>query len=84
VVATTRRRRPAQAIVAAMPTAEPFRARVEIDRGVTPISGRIAAEGAAERPFSGWTELCAALDAALAGDRATHATDEGVPDAEVL
>jgi hypothetical protein len=67
-----------------MPSAEPFRACVEIDPDVTPISGRIVVVGDAERAFSGWTELCAALDAALAGDRARHATDEGVPDAEVL
>jgi hypothetical protein len=67
-----------------MPIAEPFRACVEIDRDVTPISGRIAVVGDAERPFSGWTELCAALDAALAGDRARHATDKEVPDAQVL
>lgn len=84
MVPTTRRRRSARAIVAAMPTAEPFRVCVEIERDVMPISGRIAVEGAAERPFSGWTELCAALDAALAGDRARHPTEEGSPDAQVL
>jgi hypothetical protein len=67
-----------------MPTAEPFRVRLEIERDVVPISGSIAVEGAVDRRFSGWTELCAALDAALAGDRARHSHDEGVPDAQVL
>jgi hypothetical protein len=67
-----------------MPSAEPLQVRVEIDRGVLPISGRIAVEGVREEGFAGWTELCAALDAALARDRARHATEEGSSDAQAL
>lgn len=67
-----------------MPTAEPLQVRVEIDRDVAPISGRIAVDGASQQPFTGWTELCAALDAALARDRARHPTKEGSRNAQVL
>jgi hypothetical protein len=84
VVPTTRRRDPDPGIVATMPTAEPLRVSVEIDRDVSPISGRIAVDGASGRSFAGWTELCAAIDAALVFDRARHTTKEGSPDAQAL
>ncbi|MGZ4200743.1 MAG: hypothetical protein ACXVRH_01660 [Thermoleophilaceae bacterium] len=36
-----------------------------VDRDVTPISGQVAAGGGRERPFAGWTELFAALQAVI-------------------
>jgi hypothetical protein len=56
---------------------EPLQVRVEIDREASPISGRIAVDGSAERAFAGWTELCAAIDAAIAFDRRRHPTEGG-------
>jgi hypothetical protein len=47
---------------------EPLRLSIAVDRGSVPVSGRLTAGGGAERAFQGWTELFAALQAAIAGD----------------
>jgi hypothetical protein len=51
-----------------VPAAEPIRLRVEVDRDLTPVTGRVVAEDRRERPFAGWTELFAALEALIADD----------------
>jgi hypothetical protein len=47
---------------------EPLLLRVEIDRDVSPISGRVVSDLGPERPFAGWTELFAALDTSVTTD----------------
>ncbi|MGZ4181524.1 MAG: hypothetical protein ACXVUL_12695 [Solirubrobacteraceae bacterium] len=59
-----------------MLTAGPLVLRVEIDRDTSPISGRIGVDAASE-PFAGWTELCAAVAAAVASDRGAQCNEGG-------
>jgi hypothetical protein len=47
---------------------EPLRVSIAIDCGVAPVSGRVIAGGGDEQAFEGWTELFAALQAAVTGD----------------
>jgi hypothetical protein len=47
---------------------EPLHLHVEIDPGVSPVSGRVTV-GGDERPFTGWTELFAALQATVTDDQ---------------
>lgn len=69
MVAPTMRRPRRGAIVAAMSATEPLRLCVDVDRRVSPVSGRVTAPGASELAFAGWTELFAALQAAIAQDQ---------------
>jgi hypothetical protein len=62
-----------------MPTTEPLRLSIAVDRGASPVTGRLIAGGGAERSFAGWTELFAALQVAIAADE-----DEEEADAEAL
>lgn len=57
-----------------MPAANRISVSLDIDRDTVPISGHLAAAGVTERPFTGWTELFAALETAI-GD-ARSALDE--------
>jgi hypothetical protein len=56
--------------VGAVSIAEPLLLRVEVDREARPVSGRVASDDGALRAFAGWTELFAALQAAIADDEA--------------
>jgi hypothetical protein len=47
---------------------EPLRLSIAVDRDAAPVSGRVIAAGGSERAFSGWTELFAALQVAIAGN----------------
>jgi hypothetical protein len=58
-----------------MATSEPLRLSIALDRGVSPVSGRLTAGDCAERGFAGWTELFAALQAAIAADRHEEEAD---------
>ena len=49
-----------------MPVIEPVVLRVEFERDASPVTGQVAGLAAPDRPFQGWTELFAALQAALA------------------
>jgi hypothetical protein len=48
-----------------MHSAEPLQLRIEVDRDRKPITGRVHTDGQPARCFAGWTELFAALDAAI-------------------
>jgi hypothetical protein len=52
-----------------MSSGQSLRIEVEIDVETSPVSGRCGQEGGSSRPFTGWTELFAALDAAVADAR---------------
>ena len=49
-----------------MATAEPLRMSITLDRGAVPVSGCLTPRRGPERAFNGWTELFAALQAAIA------------------
>ncbi|HEY7630571.1 MAG TPA: hypothetical protein VH817_07720 [Thermoleophilaceae bacterium] len=51
-----------------MGTNEPLRLAIAVDRDVTPVSGLVTTPDGPERPFAGWTELFAALQAAIAAE----------------
>jgi hypothetical protein len=58
-----------------MSAGEALQLCVEIDRDASPVSGRVAAgHGAERRAFIGWTELFAALQAAIADDHHKEGT----------
>jgi hypothetical protein len=59
----------------AVSRSESLQLRVEVERGISPISGLVALERGPERPFAGWTELFAALEAAVADDQEKEKTD---------
>ncbi len=65
VVAPTMRGGRRDANVAGVCSAKELHLRVTVDRDATPISGQVAAGGGRERPFAGWTELFAALQAVI-------------------
>lgn len=52
-----------------MPTGQSLRIAVEIDIETSPVSGRCCQEPGPPRSFTGWTELFATLDAAVADAR---------------
>jgi hypothetical protein len=52
-----------------MPPTKRINLSLDIDRDTVPISGRLAAAGVTERPFTGWTELFAALETAIGDAR---------------
>lgn len=62
------RARGAGAMVGAVLRSEPLQLCVEVDRDVSPVTGRVAVACGPERRFAGWTELFSALQAAIAGD----------------
>lgn len=68
VVATTMRARPGRAMFPRVSTTDPLRMSIAVDRGAVPVSGRVVPEDGAERDFTGWTELFAALRAAVEDD----------------
>jgi hypothetical protein len=68
VVATPMRSRRGHEIVAPMSNTEPLRMCIAVDRGAAPVRGRVIADRGAERAFTGWTELFAALEAVIADD----------------
>ena len=51
-----------------MAIAEPLRMSITLDRGAVPVSGCLTPRGGPERAFTGWTELFAALQTAIAED----------------
>lgn len=52
-----------------MSSGQSLRIVVEIDIETSPVSGGCCQEAGPARPFTGWTELFAALDAAVADAR---------------
>lgn len=52
-----------------MTSGQSLRIEVEIDIETSPVSGRCCQEQGPPRSFTGWTELFAALDAAVADAR---------------
>ncbi len=52
-----------------MSAGQSLRIEVEIEIETAPVSGRCCQEGGASRLFTGWTELFAALDAAVTDAR---------------
>jgi hypothetical protein len=58
-----------------MATSEPLRLSIALDRGVSPVSGLLTAGGSRPRGFAGWTELFAALQAAIAADQHEEEAD---------
>lgn len=67
-----------------MPATEPLCLRIEFDPGTTPVSGRLAAGVGAPSTFSGWTELFAALQAAIAEPALTSGAAESSPEPGVI
>ena len=62
-----------------MSTAEPLRLSIDVDRGASPVRGCVAAEGGSARAFAGWTELFAALLAAIDADQTEEESDAQNP-----
>ncbi|MGH2909212.1 MAG: hypothetical protein ACRDK8_07955 [Solirubrobacteraceae bacterium] len=58
-----------------MPPDQSLWISLEIDVETSPVSGRCCPEGHLPRPFTGWTELFAALDAAVSDARQGAADD---------
>lgn len=56
-------------IVSVVRSGEPLRFQIEIQTTGPTITGRWSLEGRSPRTFTGWTELFAALDAAVSGER---------------
>jgi hypothetical protein len=52
-----------------MPTTEPLRMCIAVDRAAAPVGGRVIADRGWERAFTGWTELFAAIQAVIADDK---------------
>jgi hypothetical protein len=75
VVAPTMRRRGRRGMVRFMPESRPIELRVQVERDSSPISGRVALQPGADRPFAGWTELFAALEAAVRAEREKEGSD---------
>lgn len=48
-----------------MSTSEPVRVCIAADREAVPVTGRVIPERGAERQFTGWMELFAALQVVL-------------------
>lgn len=76
------------AIVSVMRLREPLRFEIEIQATGPPVTGRWRRPGQACCPFVGWTELFAALDAAVScpadpRERNGAPPDELTPSAEV-
>lgn len=65
-----------------MPVAESLSLRIEFDLGTTPVSGRLAAGLGPPTSFSGWTELFAALQTAVAEKAAKGCMQESTRDPE--
>lgn len=59
-----------------MASSEPLQIEIQIDPRVSPISGRWCQQGSQPRPFTGWTELFAALDVAVSDARASSDSGE--------
>ena len=55
-------------IVRPMPTTEPLRMCIAVDRAAAPVRGRVIADRGWERAFTGWTELFVAIQAVIADD----------------
>jgi hypothetical protein len=51
---------------------DPLLLRIDLDRDVDPVSGRVSAGDGLVRGFAGWTELFAALQEAVTADRAAR------------
>lgn len=51
---------------------DPLPLRIDVERDVDPVSGRVAAGDGPVRTFAGWTELFAALHDAVLADRAAR------------
>jgi hypothetical protein len=71
---STRRARRVLAIVSAVSGSEPLHFRVDIERVSTPVSGHVQLDGMASRSFTGWTELFAVFEQAIADAAGTRAS----------
>ena len=60
-----------------MASGQSLRIEVEVDIETSPVSGRCGQEGGSSRLFTGWTELFAALDAAVADARLEAGISDG-------
>ena len=65
-----------------MPGPELLHLALELAPGSHPLHGRVRSAGRPDRSFSGWTELFAALEAAIRESRPSEESDqslEGMP-----
>jgi hypothetical protein len=62
----------ARVIVVEVSSVELLHIHLDIDRCSAPVTGDVRMEGAAPRPFVGWTELFVALREALGGGTSTN------------
>lgn len=51
---------------------DPLHLRIDLDRDIDPVSGRVSTGDGPVRGFAGWTELFAALHDAVTADRAAR------------
>jgi hypothetical protein len=61
------------------PVSDPFPLRIDVDRDVDPVSGRVSAGDGPVRSFAGWTELFAALQDAVNSEQPTPPTAPDIP-----
>ena len=72
MVCPTRRGPVARVIVLRVSLGELLHIQLDIDRHSAPVTGNVLMEGAAPRPFAGWTELFVALLEAIGGGTSTN------------